>query len=1207
MTTPGFTIPDRHEAYAPDPQSAWMQTDIDAIISGIRDTGVLSGCAVTPQGSPDMSVHVAAGEIVSGATPATVSADDVTITAADPDYPRVDCIVAHSDGSVGVVDGTPDQHPWMGAIDPDDVLLAAVLVEAGVTSIISDYIVDKRVFMLDHGSAYGLEDDDHPQYLRVDSSAYALLAGRPGGQNLRGGAAAGEGLILHSTAHATLGNIFLGDDSVYDELNIRLGIGTVSPQVAFDLVGDMQTTGFLSVGASSPNNVTAGDLTSIRAVVGDDVAIDYTTYQNAAMVVSGTYASSASGNQSLMFASLVYTANADDKGGRALNAKLFVRPSAANAAQHFGIAFAATHDSGAFNLTGEITGVLSTVTQAVGSTTLAALSGFVSSLVVSAGTATTVRGFLAQIGSSSGGTAITSLNFYDITLTSIPAAVATVRGLNVPNLGHANATSSIGLEIAAQSGAITNNFGIRNAGNSVQTGYARFGAVTAPLNTAAGDLFAVRMVLGTDVLMDDATSNATTMVINTTFRPTTGTVLRTMVNWTTVVTPDADNVSFLGGQLRLFVRPLQADSGAGFGVAFTWNHDSGAFNLTSGSHSGMLSTVIQGVGSSTVTGLAAFTASMTVSAGTVTTLRGFQAQFNASAGAAITSLNYYDMSQSATIPSAVTTIRGLNVPNLGNANATNAIGIEIAAQSGAATLNFAIRNAGNSVQTGYARFGAVTAPTNTTDGDVTLVRLAIGNGASFSGNALPVLLQTSTTVPTNADTFLVYLNQTWNPDGSSTAGTRRVSLNISHTVAPSASDAGFHAGIRAIVNHSSGAFNLTDTVNGIATTISQAVGSTTVTTMTGVQINETASAGTVTTMEGVRSNATLTGATEVTTFRHFHIVVNSHPTAGTTHVGLNIPNLGNAAWTTAVGIDLAAQSGAGTNNFGIRNAGNMVQTGYMRVGAVTVPTNTTDGDLTATRLFVPNAAVVNGSVIRFSLASLTPASTNYGVYESRVTTPNGGNVASSQYRRTELYVRPSAADSGGFHATEIFVTHDSGSFDLTGNLIGLIVDAKQQTDSTTVSNLVVTNMQAVVTAGDVTALECYRGQLILAGGGTVTQAVVFNVIMSSFPTALTTVKGLNVPNLGNAAVTTAIGIDVAAQSGAATLNIGIRNAGTYVGTGLIDLSGISAGAPNFSLTATSDTPAVTWGAAAGNEASAAPAGYIEITVGANTRYIPFWA
>lgn len=59
--------------------------------------------------------------------------------------------------------------------------------------------------------------------------------------------------------------------------------------------------------------------------------------------------------------------------------------------------------------------------------------------------------------------------------------------------------------------------------------------------------------------------------------------------------------------------------------------------------------------------------------------------------------------------------------------------------------------------------------------------------------------------------------------------------------------------------------------------------------------------------------------------------------------------------------------------------------------------------------------------------------------------------------------------------------------------------------------------------------------------------------------------------------------------------------------GTIDISGISAGVPNLRITATSDTPTVTWGASAGNESSTAPAGYLEISVGGNPRYIPFWA
>ena len=57
----------------------------------------------------------------------------------------------------------------------------------------------------------------------------------------------------------------------------------------------------------------------------------------------------------------------------------------------------------------------------------------------------------------------------------------------------------------------------------------------------------------------------------------------------------------------------------------------------------------------------------------------------------------------------------------------------------------------------------------------------------------------------------------------------------------------------------------------------------------------------------------------------------------------------------------------------------------------------------------------------------------------------------------------------------------------------------------------------------------------------------------------------------------------------------------------IDLTTISAGNPNFKITATSDTPTVTWTALGTLPPSTAPAGYIEILVSSDTRYIPFWA
>lgn len=75
---------------------------------------------------------------------------------------------------------------------------------------------------IDHGSIGGLEDDDHAQY--------ALLAGRTGGQNLRGGSASAENLTISSTSNSTKGSILIGAVAAVDEANTRLGMGTQSPE-----------------------------------------------------------------------------------------------------------------------------------------------------------------------------------------------------------------------------------------------------------------------------------------------------------------------------------------------------------------------------------------------------------------------------------------------------------------------------------------------------------------------------------------------------------------------------------------------------------------------------------------------------------------------------------------------------------------------------------------------------------------------------------------------------------------------------------------------------------------------------------------------------------------------------------------------------------------------------------------------------------------
>ena len=139
-----FSILDNDEAFNTT-QSIWMQTDINALVAGIGADGVLTGCTVTAQGSPDMTLAVAAGEVLVSGTKALVTAGNVTITTADATNPRIDLVVVNSSGTKSVTAGTAAASPKAPDIPASSVLLAMVYVPAGDTAIQSNQITDKRV------------------------------------------------------------------------------------------------------------------------------------------------------------------------------------------------------------------------------------------------------------------------------------------------------------------------------------------------------------------------------------------------------------------------------------------------------------------------------------------------------------------------------------------------------------------------------------------------------------------------------------------------------------------------------------------------------------------------------------------------------------------------------------------------------------------------------------------------------------------------------------------------------------------------------------------------------------------------------------------------------------------------------------------------------------------------------------------------------
>ena len=89
-------------------------------------------------------------------------------------------------------------------------------------------------------------------------SLFIRLAGTAGGQTLTGGTAAGDNLTLRSTSHATRGAIVFGTASEYDEVNNKLGIGTLTPSAKVHVLA---TTEQMRLGYDAANycSITVSD------------------------------------------------------------------------------------------------------------------------------------------------------------------------------------------------------------------------------------------------------------------------------------------------------------------------------------------------------------------------------------------------------------------------------------------------------------------------------------------------------------------------------------------------------------------------------------------------------------------------------------------------------------------------------------------------------------------------------------------------------------------------------------------------------------------------------------------------------------------------------------------------------------------------------------------------------------------------------------
>ena len=125
---------------------------MDNIKEAAEGNRVISGCGVTAQGTPDMTVDIAAGVVRIDNAYMTISlVDNQAVTAADGTNDRWDIIAVGKDGTVDYTAGTAAANPMPPDLPADHILLALIFVENNSSTVESADIKDNRIIYEDSG------------------------------------------------------------------------------------------------------------------------------------------------------------------------------------------------------------------------------------------------------------------------------------------------------------------------------------------------------------------------------------------------------------------------------------------------------------------------------------------------------------------------------------------------------------------------------------------------------------------------------------------------------------------------------------------------------------------------------------------------------------------------------------------------------------------------------------------------------------------------------------------------------------------------------------------------------------------------------------------------------------------------------------------------------------------------------------------------
>ena len=154
----GFTIPNAvpGSTFEQEVQGSPDTIDIQALVQAAQGVGVVSGCAVTANGT--LILSVATGQVSNDPSTANVPVNDgsITLTAEASGNPRFDMVVANlTTGIVSVLSGTASNNPLFPTVDfTTYTTLCSVYLGPSDTTITSSDLIDKRMFVPDWASLF---------------------------------------------------------------------------------------------------------------------------------------------------------------------------------------------------------------------------------------------------------------------------------------------------------------------------------------------------------------------------------------------------------------------------------------------------------------------------------------------------------------------------------------------------------------------------------------------------------------------------------------------------------------------------------------------------------------------------------------------------------------------------------------------------------------------------------------------------------------------------------------------------------------------------------------------------------------------------------------------------------------------------------------------------------------------------------------------